>query len=95
MTTTQRQDTHGLTFRKPAQTPWGFQPLEALSEVWDSDRKRIGVIYKTYKNHPELIPGKPKWVYARDGDGGWCFESTVSEDDLLTKIVDAAREGQR
>jgi hypothetical protein len=79
------------TFRPIATSSWGFQPLEALSEYWGHTEEgnpcRLGVLHKTYRNEPGFHPGKPIWVYAIDGKGGWAATSEISEEDLRVKVL--------
>jgi hypothetical protein len=80
-----------VTFRTIPTSNWGFQPLEPLSESlgFNKDGKpcRLGVLHKTYRNEPGFNPGKPIWVYALDGKGGWAIESDISEEDLKEKVL--------
>lgn len=75
------------TFHPLPSSRWGFQPLEPLSECRDHNDERLGVLYKTYRNDPELTPGKPIWVYAIDNKGGWAATSEISEEDLRVKVL--------
>ena len=78
-------------FRDITPSNWGFQPLEPLSEFWGHTKEgkpcRLGVLHKTYRNEPGYNPGKPIWVYAIDGKGGWAATSEISEDDLREKVT--------
>lgn len=76
-----------LRFIPVLQDPWGFQPLEPVSELWDGKNFRIGVLFKTYRNDPALVPGKVTWVFALDGQGGWLAESQDSENCLRSKVL--------
>ena len=76
-----------LTFRPIPEAGWGFQPLEPLSECLDHKGNRLGVLFKTYTNDPELTPGKPIWVYAIDDKGGWAATSEFSEEDLQSQVL--------
>ena len=64
-----------------------FQPLQALSHSFDHEGKHLGTLYKTYRNDPDLIPGRPIWVYAIDGEGGWAAISALSQADLEAKVL--------
>jgi len=64
-----------------------FQPLQALSHSFDAEGKHLGTLYKTYWNEPGLIPGRPIWVYAIDGRGGWAAISDLSQSDLEAKVL--------
>jgi hypothetical protein len=75
------------TFRTIPTFSWGFQPLEPLFECRDQEGRRLGVVYKTYRNEPGFNPGKPIWVYAIDNKGGWAATSEISEDDLKAKVI--------
>jgi hypothetical protein len=75
-----------LTFHTIPASNWGFQPQEPLSECRDPKGNRLGVLYKTYRNEPGYNPGKPIWVYAIDGKGGWAATSEISEEDLKSKV---------
>ena len=75
------------TFHTIPSSSWGFQPLEPLSECRDHEGKRLGVLYKTYRNEPGFNPGKPIWVYAIDGKGGWAATSEISEEDLREQVI--------
>ena len=75
------------TFHPIPTSSWGFQPLEPLYECRDHEGRRLGVIYKTYRNEPGYNPGKPIWVYAIDNKGGWAATSEVSEEDLKAKVL--------
>jgi len=80
-----------ITFRSIPNSAWGFQPLEPLSEAWGVNEQgkpfRLGVLHTTYRNEPGHTPGKPIWVYAIDGKGGWAATSEISEEDLKTKVL--------
>lgn len=76
-----------LTFHPIPTAAWGFQPQEPLSECRDPKGNRLGVLSKTYLNEPGHNPGKPIWVYAIDGKGGWAATSEISEDDLRDKVL--------
>ena len=69
------------------QSSCGFQPLQARSHSFDKEGKHLGTLYKTYRNDPDLIPGRPIWVYAIDGQGGWAAISELSEADLEAKVL--------
>jgi len=75
-----------LTFHTIPASNCGFQPQEPLSECRDPKGNRLGVLYKTYRNEPGYNPGKPIWVYAIDGKGGWAATSEISEEDLKSKV---------
>ena len=75
------------TFRTIPKASWGFQPLQPISECHNDKNERLGILYKTYTNDPELIPGKPLWVYAIEDTGGWAVTSELSEEDLKAKIL--------
>jgi hypothetical protein len=75
-----------LTFHPIPSSNWGFQPQEPLSECRDAAGHRLGVLYKTYLNEPGYHPGKPIWVYAIDGRGGWAATSEISEEDLKEQV---------
>ncbi|NBZ95356.1 MAG: hypothetical protein EBR40_02825 [Proteobacteria bacterium] len=75
-----------LIFHTIPASNWGFQPQEPLSECRDPKGNRLGVLYKTYRNEPGYNPGKPIWVYAIDGKGGWAATSEISEEDLKSKV---------
>ena len=70
----------------PAQN-WGFQPLEPLAELRTPSKELLGTLYKTYRNDPVQVPGKPIWVYMKKGRGGWAASSEHSEADLREKIL--------
>ena len=70
----------------PAQN-WGFQPLEPLAELRTPPRIVLGTLYKTYRNDPAQVPGKPIWVYMKKGEGGWAAISEHSEADLRRKVL--------
>lgn len=80
-----------LIFRSVTEGSWGFQPLEALFEYGYYCRPDQfvlnGVLYKTYWNEAGVKPGKPIWVYAIDGKGGWAATSEISVDDLKEKVT--------
>ena len=80
-----------LIFRSVTEGSWGFQPLEALFEYGYYSRPDTfvlhGVLYKTYRNEPGFNPGKPIWVYAIDGKGGWAASSEISEEDLREQVI--------
>lgn len=80
-----------ITFRPLPSSGWGFQPLEPLSEALGVNAQgkacRLGVLHKTYRNEPGHHPGKPIWVYAIDGKGGWAATSEISEEDLKAKVL--------
>jgi hypothetical protein len=79
-----------LIFRSVTEGSWGFQPLEALFEYGYYCRPDQfvlnGVLYKTYRNEAGGKPGKPIWVYAIDGRGGWAATSEISEEDLKEQV---------
>jgi hypothetical protein len=83
------------TFHPVPTSSWGFQPLEPLAECRDHKGKRLGVIYKTYRNEEGFNPGKPIWVYAIDNKGGWAATSEISEEDLQAKIFERSASGAR
>jgi len=78
------------TFRTITPSNWGFQPQEPLSEYWGFTKEgrpcRLGVLHKTYRNELGFNPGKPIWVYAIDGKGGWAATSEISLDDLKEQV---------
>ena len=80
-----------ITFRPIPASGWGFQPLEPLSQAWGVNAQgkpcRLGVLHKTYRNEPGHTPGKPIWVYAIDGKGGWAATSEISEENLKAKVL--------
>jgi len=64
-----------------------FQPLQALAHSFDDEGKYLGTLYKAYRNEPGFFPGRPIWVYAIDGRGGWAAISYVSQSDLEAKVL--------
>jgi len=79
------------TFRSITPSSSGFKPLESLSEYWGYTKEgkpcRLGVLHKTYRNETGFNPGKPIWVYALDGKGGWAATSEISEEDLRNQVI--------
>jgi hypothetical protein len=76
-----------LTFHAIEQETWGFSALRPLSELRDHLGNPVGTLYLTYRNHPELVPGKPIWVFKRPEQGGWLVENEDSEEAAKDEVL--------
>ena len=76
-----------ITFKPVELDNWGFQPVQPITEVWCGNAPDpAGLIFRTYRNHPHLIPGKEIWAYRLKRTMAWLLESEISEADLQEQI---------
>jgi hypothetical protein len=61
-------------------------------EVWDSvEAKVVGTIYRTYRNDPEMIPGRPAWMYLLASGENPNIESLTSAEDCRERVIEYHR----